>query len=355
MPLGEWKANTRGTTDLVESDIMGGRIKKTSTIISALIIALSLVGLVSQSVWADPTVPTNLQFESTKVFHNLIEDDDFLLVLHYNIHYNTDQPDTPANKLFTFRLLDTDGIDYLGSVVPYAYYNSGYDQGCAAFYFPKDEAPDWEGAYIVRISGNPEYWSTPPLTSHTLTLSDYSQLETQAENQTLLGNYVLDIALDLEINWSTTLLYNADLGVVLNSTGETYFRGAIPGLQAMAPQLFAVQTTTPQYTEEGWTQAQGNAYGQRFAGTWVQKSLDTIGDMFSIKWNVIPGMIIFGVIIAMAIWCQMKYGNIKPVPIAGDILIVGGTVLGWMAPAIMAISTIFLVLFTGYVWFFRHG
>jgi hypothetical protein len=333
---------------------MGRYIKRFNVISSGLIAALLLVVLIVQPVLAaDPPTPTNLQFESAKAYRHLIEADDFLVVFHYNIHYDTGQPDDPANELFTFRLLDTNGEDYLAAVVPYVYYNSGYDQGIGAFYFPADEAPDWDKAYVIRISGNPEHFSSPPVASRTLVNSDYSQMETPAENQTLLGNYILDVARKLEINWDTSLLYVGDLGTVLNSTGETYFRGAITGLQAMAPQIFAVQTTTPQYEATEWTQAESTAWETRFEDTWIGKSLVYAGDQFHIKWNFITGLMILAVVIALAVWCQMKYGTTKPVMIGGTLIMLGGTVMGWVAPALMAIVTIFFALFLGYIWMFR--
>jgi len=332
---------------------MGRKIKKLNIITLAWIMVLLLIGLFPLSAWADPANPTNLQIESVKVCHYVVEEDDFLLVFHYNIHYDTGQPDDPANKLFTFRLLDTNGVDYLGSSIPYAYNNSGYDQGCSAFYFATADAPDWEQTYVLRISGNPEYFSSPPVASYTLVTSDYSQMETKQENQTLLGNYILDVARDLEINWSTPLLYTGDLGTVLNSTGEAYFRGTVPSLQVMAPQIFAVQTTTPQYTPTEWTETQGEAYETRFEDTWVGKNLKYAGDQFHVKWNVITGIMVLAVIVGLAIFCQAKYGSIKPTMIGGILVMLGGTVLGWVAPAIMALVTIFFALFLGYVWMFR--
>jgi hypothetical protein len=335
---------------------MGRSIKKSNIIILAWIIGLLLTGLFPRSVLADdPPAPTNLQLESVKVCRHVIEEDDFILAFHYNIHYDADQPDEPANKLFTFRLLDTNGIDYLGAVVPYAYNNSGYDQGVAAFYFPAATAPDWEQAYVLRVAGNPEYFSSPPLTSYTLTLSDYSQMDTQKENQTVLGNFILDVARDLEINWSTTLLYAGDLGTVLYSTGETYFRGAIPGLQVMAPQIFPVQTTSPEYEETAYTETQGKSWEERFAGTWVVQALEGMGNLLHMKWNVITGILVLGAIIAFAVWSQKQYETIKPALVSGSVIMIGGTELGWVASAIMAIVTIFFALFLGYVWIFRHG
>lgn len=304
---------------------------------------------------SDPPVPTNMQFESAKVCRHLIEEDDFLLVFHYNIHYDSGQPDTPANKLFMFRLLDTNGTDFLGATVPYAYYNSGYDQGCSAFYFPAADTPDWEQPYIIRISGNPEYYRDPPIANHTLVTSEYSQMETPQENRTLLGNYILDIARDLENNWDITLLYEGDMGTVLNSTGEAYFRGSISGLQLMAPQIFSTQVVSPEYEETEWTEAQGKSYEERFLDTWVGRGLNNLGNMLHIKWNVITGIMAMNVIVALAIFCQWRYATTKPALIGGVCVMLGGTVMGWVAPAIMAMITIFFALYLGYLWLFRHG
>jgi len=335
---------------------MGRQIKKCRIVIPGLVIALFLLGVLTVPVLADdPPAPDNMQIESAGVFRHLVEEDDFLLVFHYNIHYDAEQPDTPANKLFTFRLLDTNGIDYLGAVVPYAYYNSGYDQGCSAFYFPAADAPEWEQAYVLRLAGNPEYFTEPPTANYTLNTSDYSQMETAEENQTLLGNYVLEIARLLENNWDVALLYEGDMGMVLNSTGETYFRGSISALQIMAPQIFSIQVTSPDYSETEWTEEQGQSYEERFLGTWVGRGLESFGDMLHVKWNVITGILTLGAIVGLAIFCHWRYATTKPALIGGSCILLGGTVMGWVAPAIMAIITLFFAIFLGYNWFFRHG
>ena len=166
---------------------------------------------------------------------------------------------------------------------------------------------------------------------------------------------MLDIAVQLETNWDTQLLYPATLGVVLYSTGETYFRGAIPGIQAIAPQIFAIQTTAPEYPETEWEEAQGKAYEERWEGTWLGNTLEDWGNLFHVKWNVMTSLLILGEIIGIAIWCQVKYGNVKPLSISSDILIISGTILGWVAPALLAITTILLALVAGYPLMFRHG
>jgi len=278
-----------------------------------------------------------------------------LVVFHVTIHYDADEPDTPANKLFIFRMLDTNGTDYLGAIVPYVYYNSGYDQGCSAFYFSAEDAPAWEQPYIIRIYGNPEYFASSPSNDYTLVTSDYSQLTTTEENQALLGEYVLDIARELEINWDTTLLTVGDQTTILNMTGETYFRGAIQGLQAMCPQIFAVQVATPQYDETEWTQAQGTAYQERFADNWVGQSLENVGDALHMDWNIITGIGMVALVVVFSIISYRYYGTTKPAMISGVCVLLGGTVLGFVAPAVMGITVILCALYLGYHWFFKHG
>jgi hypothetical protein len=341
-----------------------GRRDKSATRKASLITLGFVVGLLaaallpSPAVADDPPSPTNLQFESVGVFRHLIEEGDFLLVFHYNIYYESDQPDIPANKLFTFRLLDTNGIDYLGAIVPYAYHNSGYDQGCGSFYFSADDAPDWEMAYVMRISGNPEYFSSPPLVSRTLAYSNYSQLDTQEENQALLGEYVIEIAQELEINWvdEEDLTFADETGIMLSATGAAYFKGAITGLQAMAPQIFSTRTVSPEYPETEWEEAKRTEYEERFLDSWPGRAIGSVADLLGVKYNVVTGVGIFIAIIVVAALCQWRFGNAKPAPIVGICFTLAGTVSGWWSPAIMAIMAIFIGgLFLGYVWLFRHG
>lgn len=325
-------------------------------VIITLILMLLLSGLSGiPALAADPPNPDNMQVESAKVFRHLVETDDFLLVFHYNIHYDTGQPDTPANKLFIFRLLDTNGVDYLASIVPYAFYNAGYDQGCSAFYFSSTEAPTWEGAYILRISGNPEYFADPPITNYSLVTSDYSQMLTKEENQVVLGISIIDIATNLETNWNTPLLTEGQLGTVLNSAGEAYFRGTITGLQLMAPQIFSVQLTNPVYEETEWAEEQATTYMDRFKDTWVGETLTSFGDQLHMDWRIITGIGTVMIIIALAVFSQLRYATTKPALLGGACVLVGGTVLGFISVAVMSITTLASAIFIGYNLFFRHG
>lgn len=338
------------------SKILGRGITQRLSKVALVTGVVAILALASPVFAADPEPPDNLQIESVQVCRHLLEADDFLLAFHYNIHYDTGQPDDPANKVFTFRLLDsTEEQSLLGAAVPYAYHNAGYDMGCSSFYFPAATAPDWSGGYTVRISGNPEYWSTPPVANYTLVLSDYCQLETRQENQTVMGNYLISLAEKLENNWPADLVIQGDLGKVFNITGESYFMGSIPGLQYMCPQIFAVQVKVPEYVPTDWTEEQGLEYKSRFEGTWVGDALVGTGEALQIQWNVITGIGLIGLCIALSFVSYKYYATVKPAMLSSVLILIGGTMLGWMAHVFLGITSVIAALFTGYLWFFRHG
>ena len=233
---------------------MGRQIKKIGIVLLVLVMAFSFL---PSNVYAAPSII------SAYVCHNLIEEDDFLVLVYYNLS-DDPLPEVPADEYYHFRLMDTDGITQIGASTPYPYYSAGYGDGVAAFYFSADDAPIWEQCYTVRIEGNPEYFETPSVTTYVLTLADYSQLDTREENQTLLGQKVIDIAHDIEVSWSISMVTVTDLGTVLSSTGEAYFRGAVPGIQYLAPSIFSIQTTNPDFDERDWGTDQADDYANRY-------------------------------------------------------------------------------------------
>ena len=316
-----------------------------------LVMAASLVSPVAVYA-ADPPAPDIFSFGSVLVVRHLIEDDDFLLVFDENIHYDTGQPSTPANKLFHFRLMDTDGVTQLGAADPYPYNNSGYDMGFSAFYFPAADAPAWESALVLKMMGNPQYWNSPPEVNYTLVTSDYSQLESQDENQDLLGNFIIEICRDLEVNWSIKLLTETSEGTILNSTGDSYARGTIPGLQAMAPQIFSVQTYPPDTSRRDWSEI--IEPGSMWEGTVVEDALVGLGEVFNNPWIVVTGIIVCILIILLYAWAQIKYSDTRPAMISSAYIVTGAWVMEFVHPVFLAIYVLLYGVFITYVlWWAR--
>ena len=325
-----------------------GRIGRAAIAATALVVLLA-----GTPVAADPAAPDELEVLSVYVARNVYETGDYILAFHYNIDYPT-VPSVPANRLFHFRLLDTDGVTVLGATSPYAYNSGGYYEGAGGFYFGPSEAPTWEEPVVFQIRGNPEYWTSPPEENYILTFSDYSQLDTQQENQTLLGNYIIDVAISIEIDWNFQMVTETEMGAVLSGTGETYFTGTISGLRVMAPDIFAVTTSNPDYTSPGYGTDRADEYASRWEGTWVEDALVGIEDL-GFDRMLVTG---FATILLIGLMYAISYafwGTTDPALNAGIIVFFMSYLLGFVAPAVMAITTLLAAIYIVYIWMFRHG
>lgn len=357
--MGARDSSAEGADNSIHHIILGGRDKRRAggLVIAFVAILLAILIIPFEAVSAeDPASPDTFLIHSARVCRHVYEHDDFIVTFHYEIHYEADQPTIAVGKMFSFRLMDEEGDDMLGSVVPYPYYNLGYDEGASAFYFSPDDAPEWQGEYIVKIEGNPQYFSSPPSTTYTLSFADYSFiLADQEENQHVLGNYIIAIAGELEINWQTEMIIDTTSGTILSSTGESYFLGTISGLNLMAPQIFGTEVLQPDFTQEEWGTGQAQAWATRYEGTWLGDALDGLEDAFGVQWNIITGIGTLIIITGIFIICQWKFQTTSPAPVPASLVLLAATLMGFVAPVMMALATLMVVMFSGYILVFRSG
>lgn len=328
--------------------------KRIAIAVCISILTFCLSGVPAAAV--DPASPTTFSIIDAAAYHNLYELGDSLYIFHYNIYYASDQPTTPADKLFLYRLMDTDGTTQLGSTVPYPYNNSGYDEGIGGFYFAADVAPTWETAVIIRMEGNPQYWSAPPVATYTYVLSDYCQFDTQTENQTQLGNWVLNEFVDLEVNWGIKLTTEGNAGTVLNTTGETYIKGTIAGFKEMCPQIFGTTITSNTVTDAPYT-ARSAVYEweHQWDGTWVEDALTGFGGLFGIGWKMVTAIITLILTIVVAGISQMKWGTTDPGFLVGMIIFSFASIGGMIDWQMIGAGALLCVLYFVYVVLWRQG
>lgn len=309
-----------------------------------LLLVLPLV-----SVYADTADPDSVSIDALYVNRHLIETGDVLFYLLYDISYGT-PPSDPIDETFIFRLLDTDQSTELGSVEAYEGVSpsNGYGKGVASFYFPASTAPAWGQAYFVRIAGKPSAFDDPYSQDFIIGSASYTDQTTQDGNRDEAYSQIIYMAQQLEIDWATvTLLAEGDIGTVLASQGETYFRNAIPGLQAMMPPLFDIQLQDPSWTGRTWTTTQQSEYESRFAGTWVNTAISGTGSLFSVDTNLIasiPILIACGILLYLSAreTNQVYSGLLNCVLV----IMIGGA-LGWTPMAIIGILTILCVIYMG--------
>ncbi|MDD5095167.1 MAG: hypothetical protein PHV74_12450 [Dehalococcoidia bacterium] len=288
---------------------------------------------------------------------DLVEEGDYLLVLHYTIDWDLaeDQPEDPANKTFLIRLMETDQSEVLGIASIYPFFDYGYGEGCAAMYFPADTAPEWNGAYVIRIETSPSYWATPSITTMTLTSNEYSPFEGQSENQTWLKAYIIDLGIELEFAWDAPgELITQSVGIVLAESGEMYFEGAITGLRTLCPSLFLTQVTVPGATPREWTQTKADEYKDQWDGTFVEDANDSLDDLFgsaSMMWNLV-GM---GLMLGCMTVSSTRFQTARPGMLLGFVPIPILARLGLFSPAFMAVIVFMFVIYLGYNFFWKSA
>lgn len=282
-----------------------GHTKAYKWLLAVIVAALALLPSTPVSAIDDPD---SMSVYYIHVNRHLLETNDMLVYGRYNIAY-TSTPAVSIDQTFTFRLIDTDNVTELGSFLAYPYVTLGYGEGVFSFYFDNTTAPTWGQMYTIRLSGNPSQFEAPPQQDFAINTVDYTSSTTQADNQQELTNRVLTIAAALEIAWNTTLLDAEDVGMVLNGSGEIYFRNSIPGLQSMASGLYLVNISDPDYSAATWTNSFVTSTESRWSGTWVDDAISGLaGLMGGIDPMLATGSLVFTgcVVIAALYWKRFR-------------------------------------------------
>jgi hypothetical protein len=286
----------------------------------------------------------------------VVEDNDFILIVYYDISYASGQPLQTVAEYYHFKLFSPDGTTLIGSAEPYPYQNDGYDRGIVGFYFNAAGAPEWGNPYVVEISVNPIYYSgTTISTSYTLTSADYSAFTDKEENQSLLGDYLIYLASDLEVDWGFEMLTEGADGVVLNTTGESYFTGSIPGIKSMCPDIFLTTSGLPDYSGDDWGTTQADIYAHRYDDTWFGDTLDDLGDFLGVSGQIATSMIMLVIIAVLFCVSQIALHTTTPAMIASANVLLCSFIMGFISPSIMAVTVFMFILFIGYILLFRNG
>ncbi len=261
--------------------------------------------------------PSTVVFHSQRAFKNVAEPGDMLVVFHGEIDYGGSYPTDLASDTFTFRMLDTDGTTLLTSRTPYVFgpfATNGYGDLVGALYFTASTAPVWSGGYVLSILGLPVYFSSPqPEARHTLSPTDYSVVETQGENRADLYIYIMQVCEQLHSVYpEITFTSYGENGDVLSVYGDAFFKAVIPGLQAMCPNLFLIQSyVPPTMATDNYSMAGGNPYSTRLAGKDIMRGLDRTGELLGgLGGKFLAALGAFAVCVIICIVTQRKWGDI---------------------------------------------
>lgn len=281
-----------------------------STIIVSVLVFMIMP---AHKVLADQDDPDSTPTMVANAYRNLIETGDQLYIFYANIPYSV-VPDALVTEALLWSLIDTDGSTILGSSIGTAFNDSGYGYNVYSMYFSASDAPTWGQIYTVRLTGNPTIFDTPPTYDYNLSSGDFSALTDQQAVQDELALRILVIARDLDIRWgltlATTLINEQETGTVLSSNGETFFRGAIFGLQAMAPGVFQIGVATITAADRTWSTDYADNISSQYAGTFIGTAQTAGADMFSKGYDLVSLMFVGVIVIAIVIGNTLITRNI---------------------------------------------
>lgn len=282
------------------------KLKKLFRIASVLLASIIAFAIVSPVLAiADPD---DMSINSVWVYRNCKETGDQLYLIDYTIDYAV-LPDETATEAYLVRLMN--GVTELGAVAPYAYYDDGYGRGLAAIYFTAADAPTWEGAYDMKLIGNPALtWAGAPPVD---TVSDFDlwQDTTITLTQELLSARILWMAQQLESAWSVDLIEVIGANSVLTSYGEDYFVSVVPYLYTIAPFAFAGQSIMPETN----ITASGTDYADALELNIIGSLFDftDMANHFGVSRGIMTAIIYYAAVIVFAIIMVRTIGSYKPI------------------------------------------
>lgn len=244
---------------------------------------------VSAESLPDPDAPLAVNYLWSN--QDLLEDGDMFIYFEYYIPYTT-PPDVTADNAFLIRLYDSTNATYLASASIYPFSDNGYNYGVSSFYFSADDNPGWGTDYYIRISGSPVYFDTPIEQSFAVSAVNYSALDGQESNRIELKSKLVEITEHLTNAWSIALLDQSDVGKVLSTYGELYYRSAIPQLQYLCPDLFLYQVADPRYTTQEWSGDYITTIENQWDGTPYEAGFAALGGLFGVDTMIIGSAIV---------------------------------------------------------------
>lgn len=318
------------------------------------ILALNMLWAVPAHATAEPTSAPTISDTHANVY--LLESGDVLIYGQYNIPYTT-IPADGVDDTYVIRLISTDNVTELGAIAPFDYFDSGYNEGVFGMYFTASDNLTVDQPYTIRISQNPAYFASPQYWDYVMQLSDWTNQVAQDDNQTELTINVISMAEDLEAAHSETLLESSVGGTVLSDpTGETYFRGAIYGIQAMAPDLFLVQTIAWDTTDRTWATTEFTSYDTQFSGTFIGTATDNTSATFGLDVDTLMLTIyLLPIVIGSIIVSQIKFRKAEPGFIVSCLALILTALMGWINYALFALIFQLFAMYIGYLWFFSRS
>lgn len=343
-----------------------------------VMVALVILGLLIFSldmIASAYTAPDNYQINTVRVFRHMLEPNDVLMMIQFDVLWGniTDQPKEPISQTFEITytsgngtlLGNTSDSDYGGSTIP-GLFNLGYAENLAAFYWADDNPlkPTYGDLGNVTIT---DLGNATTTDTYILQMSNYSPYEKPSEIREDLRQWTINELIFINWDWNqwyteneytstvVNLLAVFDTYTVLDSAGEAYMQSVQADFREMCPALFLFNSATYDYTNQEWTLDQQSIYESEHTSDLIgniTKQVKTfLGDKIPIIWITTFGTLVVAGILLVSCnywWLQAKIGAL-----GGYLIILVATPQGFFQMGLMALIAVGAVIYLVYTFFWR--
>jgi len=239
------------------------RRKLVSKVLIGLLAALFTLILFATPVLAISVPDSGPFILQVDVYRHLLEDDDMLIHVRYNVPYDIGPPDTAPEEAITQAMFGRlmDDLDEVARTTIYSYYRRGWGYGSFSMYLNADLAAGlWETDLTVELRGSPTLeWTGDGVPLTTTAVFNWRATTSQTASRLLVYSHMIAWSNTLGDYWNVALVTQYAGENKLSSYGEAYFTTVIPGLRAMVPQLFSSTIESPEYTDIDYSTAGAEA------------------------------------------------------------------------------------------------
>lgn len=283
--------------------------------------------------------PDDIDITGVWAYRNARETGDQLYLIQYSINC-TSLPSETVTEAYLCRLMN--GATELASTPPFWYNmdNKGYGVGIVAIYFAADDAPTWQGAYTMKLMGNPFISWNGTIPSDSYSTFDVWQDNDLGITKSLVSSRILYLAQEVENDWGKNMVTTADTGDdVLTAYGLGYFLNVVPYLGDVAPYVYSAGQIRgsgiiqPELPPEQVRMNYADSLVNDIIGTPLD--LTNLANSVGVSRGALTAILYYGMVVVLLVIVARRIGSYRPVMLIGGFLMIIGSFVG--VPLIVAI------------------
>lgn len=273
--------------------------KRLMAILLSIVAATALIpGTASSAMPLPDSAPS---ITNIFIYRNVLQPNDMFAFILENTPYASTANLSGYSQTYIWNFEALDGTN-LGATTGYDFFNNGYGQNIIGFYWDNATAPAWMGSYQLQLKGNPLFFANPQVYTFPVPIAAFTAPTVNVS--IAVSSKVLDFASYLDTNWalsSASFLLGAN--GYLSAQGESFFNGAVLGIQSLAPYAYSVIISAINAADRTWGNTYVTALSNMYAGTYLAPAIASGEAFFNVNYNLL------GLLLSLAVFVTIIVAN----------------------------------------------